>query len=216
MKAQTDLKWVIPNLDNERNFQADLSFEYRNEHLEFFVNSFYNKITDYIFLSPNGNFIEDSPVFEYLQEDAKLFGGEFGFHFHPHPLDWLHFENSFETVTGKQNNDDYLPLIPAKNLSNIIRIEFERDWIKKGYAFLKLKTTFAQNNISVFETKTNGYSLLSAGFGGDIKLFNNKLSINVSCNNLTNKTYVNHLSRLKPEGIYNIGRNFNLGLSYSL
>jgi hypothetical protein len=36
-------------------------------------------------------------------------------HFHPHPLDWLHYETSFETVTGKKQDGDYLPLIPANN-----------------------------------------------------------------------------------------------------
>jgi iron complex outermembrane receptor protein len=37
--------------------------------------------------------------------------GEIGLHFHPHPLDWLHYETSFETVTGKKQDGDYLPLI---------------------------------------------------------------------------------------------------------
>jgi iron complex outermembrane receptor protein len=27
----------------------------------------------------------------------------------------FHFESSFETVTGKKQNGDFLPLIPAKN-----------------------------------------------------------------------------------------------------
>jgi iron complex outermembrane receptor protein len=37
-----------------------------------------------------------------------------------------------------------------------------------------------------------------------------------SGNNLTDKVYVNHLSRLKSEGISNMGRNFTIGLSYNL
>jgi iron complex outermembrane receptor protein len=43
-------------------------------------------------------------VFSYIQNNAKLYGGEIGLHFHPHPLDWLHYETSFETVTGKKQN----------------------------------------------------------------------------------------------------------------
>jgi iron complex outermembrane receptor protein len=35
---------------------------------------------------------------------TMLYGGEIGLHFHPHPLDWLHYETSFETVTGKKQN----------------------------------------------------------------------------------------------------------------
>ena len=203
-------------LKSEQNFQTDVALEFKNDHLELFANGFYNKINNYIFLSPNGTFIDEDPVFLYLQDDAKLYGGEFGCHLHPHPLDWLHFESSFEMVTGKQNQGNYLPLIPANTLSNIIRVEFEKPWLKKGYTFIKLRTTFSQNNMSAFETNTNGYSILSAGFGGRFKLFKNDLEISVSGTNLINKRYINHLSRLKPDGIFNIGRNINIGFTYYL
>ena len=204
------------SLTEEQSFQTDLALEFKNKHLEVFANAFYNKVKDYIFLSPNGNIINGNDVFTYLQDDAKLYGGEFGLHFHPHPLDWLHIESSFETVTGKQDNGDYLPLIPANSVSNIFRVEFNNTTITKGYAFIKLKTVFNQNKISSFETKTSGYNLLSIGFGGKVKFLKHELSISVSGSNLTNKRYINHLSRLKTDGIFNIGRNFNVNISYTL
>jgi iron complex outermembrane receptor protein len=205
-----------PNLKNEQNFQSDLAIEFKNDHIEFFANAFYNKVNQYIFLSPIGMLIENSPAYNYEQADANLYGGEFGLHFHPHPLDWLHIESSFETVTGKQNDDSYLPLIPANTWNNTIRVEFKDSWIKEGYTFLKLSSTFDQNNVSVFETYTPGYNLLSAGAGGKIKIFDRELSVSISGNNLTDKQYINHLSRLKPDGIYNIGRNITVGLTYNL
>ena len=204
------------NLTNEQNFQTDLALEYKNEHVELFINGFYNIVNNYIFLSPNGAIIDGSPAYDYLQEDAALYGGEIGLHFHPHPLDWLHIESSFETVTGKQKNSSYLPLIPANSLNNTIRVEFDANWVKRGYAFVKLNSTFDQDNISDFETPTDGYNLLSAGFGGKLKVFKNELSVSISGSNLTDKQYINHLSRLKPDGIYNMGRNFNIGLTYTL
>ncbi len=205
-----------PNLTNEQNFQTDLALEYGNEHFELFVNGFYNIIQNYIYLSPNGELIDNTPVFDYLQNDARLYGGELGFHLHPHPLDWLHVESSFETVTGQQDDDSYLPLIPANTLNNTIRIELNNKWFQKGYAFITLKSTFEQNNVNEFETSTDNYDLLSAGIGGRVKLMKKDLAISVSGTNLTNKEYINHLSRLKPEGIFNIGRNFNVGLTYYL
>ncbi|WP_027127004.1 TonB-dependent receptor [Gelidibacter mesophilus] len=204
------------NLKNEQNFQADLALEYKSEHIEIFANAFYNKVNNYIFISPNGELIENTPVYTYLQEDANLFGGEIGLHIHPHPLDWLHLESSFETVTGKQKNAGHLPLIPANSLSNTLRVEFNTKSIDKIYAFMRLNTYFKQLNISNFETATDGYNLLSAGFGGTVNLFKNNLDIRVSGSNLTNKTYINHLSRLKSDGIYDIGRNINVGLTYTL
>ncbi|MEC3907402.1 TonB-dependent receptor [Tamlana sp. 2201CG12-4] len=205
-----------PNLTSEQNFQTDVALEFKNDHLELFANGFYNSINNYIFLSPTGDFIDNRPVYLYAQDDANLYGGEFGIHLHPHPLDWLHIESSFETVTGKQNNEAYLPLIPANSLTNMVRVEFEKPWIEKGYAFIKLRTTFDQNNISDFEITTPGYSLLSAGFGGSFSVFNKIMSVTVSGNNLTNKTYINHLSRLRSEGIFNMGRNINIGFTYNL
>ncbi len=204
------------NLKNEQNYQSDLALEYNNKHFEVFANGFYNHINDYIFLAPNGVTIDNTPVFNYLQSNARLYGGEFGVHLHPHPLDWLHLESSFETVTGKQENDNYLPLIPASSLTNTLRVEFENNTFKKSYAFIKLRSTFTQKNTTVFETTTPIYNLLSAGFGTTISLFNNPLNISISGTNLTDKVYVNHLSRLKPEGIANMGRNISFGLGYTL
>ncbi len=204
------------NLKNEQNFQIDLAVEFKNKHVEVFVNGFYNLVNDYIFLSPTDDEIDHNPVFLYTQDDARLYGGEIGLHFHPHPLDWLHFESSFETVTGKQSNDAYLPLIPANSLHNTVRVEFQNKYVQSGYAFVKLSSVFNQNNVSAFETTTDGYNLLSAGFGGSVKVFNNVLGITVSGTNLTDTNYISHLSRLKHDGIFNIGRNFNIGLTYTL
>ena len=211
-------RYEIGNIDlnNEQNFQTDVAFEFKNEHLELFANGFYNTINDYIFLAPNGEIIDEDPVFRYAQEDAKLYGGEFGLHLHPHPLDWIHFESSFAMVTGKQDNGAYLPLIPANNLTNTIRVEFENNSINQGYAFITLRSTFNQNNVSIFETPTRSYNLLCAGLGGNFTLFKNEVSFSLSGTNLTNKTYINHLSRLKPDGIFNMGRNISLAFTYNL
>ena len=203
------------DLKSEQNIQLDLAVEFKNDHLEIFANGFYNKVNNYIFLSPNGAVIDNDPVFVYLQDDARLYGGEFGLHIHPHPLDWLHVESSFETVVGKQDNNNYLPLIPANSLTNIIRVEFQNNTFKKGYVFGKLQTVFDQNKASTFETRTGGYSLLSAGIGSSFKLLKNDLNFHLSGNNLANKSYINHLSRLKSDGIFNIGRNINLGVTYN-
>lgn len=204
------------NLKNEQNFQTDLSIEYANEHFELFANGFYNLVNNYIYLSPNGNEIDGTPVFEYVQNDAKLYGGEIGFHLHPHPIHWLHLESSFETVIGQQKDDTYLPLIPANSWTNTLRAEFSNKIVDKGYIFVTLKSTFDQDHVSLLETETQGYDLLSAGIGGTVKLLKKDLSIALSATNLTNETYVSHLSRLKPDGIYNMGRNINLGLKYQL
>ena len=205
------------HLTKEQNFQTDLSLEYRNEHLEFFANGFYNAVNDYIFISPTDLIIDDTPVYDYLQKDAKLYGGELGFHLHPHPLDWLHLESSFETVTGKLKNNEYLPLIPANSLTNTFRVEFKDGKTRKNsIAYITLKNTFNQNNIGGFETRTAGYSLLSAGVESQFKIEKILFTLGVNGTNLTDKKYVSHLSRFKPEGIFNVGRSVNVNLKMEI
>lgn len=205
------------NLETEQNFQTDINLEYKNSHFEFFVNGFYNHVNNYIYTSPTGTVIEENEVFEYVQDDAKLYGGEVGLHFHPHPLDWLHFETSFETVTGKKQDSDYLPLIPANNWNSTIRTEFDiKDWLSDGFAAFNISNTFNQNNVSGFETRSNGYTLVNLGFGGRIKLSKTIFEVSLNANNLFNETYIAHLSRLKTDGIPNIGRNIILGFNFNI
>ncbi len=207
-----------PNLEHEQNIQTDISLEYKNKYMEFFVNGFYNAVKDFIFIEPNGEVIGEDDVFVYQQENAELYGGEIGFHLHPHPLDWLHFESSFETVIGKQNNGTYLPLIPANSLVNTIRMESKtaQNWLNNGYAYITLKSVFNQNNVGDFENTTKGYNLVNLGFGGDVLAFKTPFEVRLSAQNIFDKTYISHLSRLKTDGIANIGRNISLAVSIPL
>lgn len=205
------------NLKTEQNVQTDLNVEYKNSHFEFFANGFYNHINNYIYSAPSGIIIAQNDVFDYVQNDAKLYGGEFGIHFHPHPIDWLHFESSFETVTGQKQNGDYLPLIPANKWDNSIRAEFNvKKWLKEGFATLNISNTFNQNKVGGFETNSNGYVLVNLGIGGNVQFGKTAFSFNLNGNNLTNKSYIAHLSRLKTDGIPNMGRTIILGINFNI
>ncbi len=205
------------NLKNEQNFQTDLNLEYRNPHFEVFINGFYNHINNYIFISPNGNIIDANNVYDYVQDNASLFGGETGIHFHPHPLDWLHITSSFESVTGKKSNRNNIPLIPANKWNNAFKSEFKSTkYFKEGFAVLNVEYTLKQNKPSQFETKTNDYTLINIGFGGNVTLGKTVFDLNLNANNLFDKTYISHLSRLKTDGIPNIGRNIVMGVNFNI
>ena len=206
-----------PDLNNEQNFQVDLSLEWRNDHHEAFINAFHNTVSDYIFLNPTNERIEGDLVYEYDQGNASLYGGEIGFHLHPHPLDWLHWDSSYEMVIGKLSDGEYLPLIPANSLTNTLRIEL-RDLksMTNRYGFVRLKSVFEKNNIGEFETETGAYNLFSAGLGATLKAGASEFNIGISGNNLLDKTYFSHLSRLKADNIYNIGRNIQFSVSWNL
>ena len=205
------------NLKTEQNVQTDVNLEYYTNHFEFFINGFYNHINNYIYTSSTGEILDNNEVYSYIQNNANLYGGEIGVHFHPHPLDWLHFESSFETVTGEKQNGDYLPLIPANNWNNTIRTEFDiQNWLTDGFASINLSSTFNQNNVSGFETASLSYSLVNVGFGGTLKIGKTTFDINLNATNVFDKSYISHLSRLKANEINNIGRNIILGIKFKV
>ncbi len=205
------------NLKNEQNIQSDLNLEFKSNYFEFFINGFYNNINNYIYSVKNGTVIDTKDVYAYVQNNAKLFGGEIGLHFHPHPLDWLHFETSFESVTGKLKNGNFLPLIPANKINNTIRIELKTaKWLENGFFSINVPVTLNQKNVSGFETSSNDYTLLNLGLGGKVKFYKIVFNVNINSNNLLNKTYIAHLSRLKSQEIPNIGRNVVFGINFNL
>ncbi|WP_235856372.1 TonB-dependent receptor [Flagellimonas oceanensis] len=206
-----------PDLDSEQNFQVDLALEYGNKHLEAYINSFYNIVNDYIYLEPTGEFREMDPIYDFQQQNAILYGGEFGFHLHPHPIDWLHLESSYDIVFGELEDNSNLPLIPANRWTNTFRVEWKkRNQDYKCYAFVTLQTHFDQNKVADFETPTGRYNLFNVGVGGDMKIFNQKVGYSITGNNLFDKNYISHLSRLKADGIANIGRNISFNLNVPL
>ena len=233
------------NLQSERSLQLDGGIEFASEHMSVSANLFVNRINNFIYyeklrsgngsdsiLTKDGN---DFFAFRFNQTNATLYGGEANFDIHPHPLDWLHIENSFSYVRGKlsqtQDGSRNLSFIPAARLIN----ELKGDFYKKGntlknlYIKLELDNTFAQNNPFTgynTETSTRGYSLLNGGFGGDIASRGKTLfSLYFSANNIIDVAYQNHLSRLKytavnnvtgRQGVFNMGRNFSVKVNVPL
>lgn len=205
------------NLKNEQNVQFDVAIDYTKEHFDFFVNGFYNHITNYIFIQPTGAEIDGNIVYNYTQNNAALFGGETGIHFHPHPFDWLHITSSYEMVIGQQRGNLDLPLLPANVWKNNFKASFNvNSTFKNAYVFVQANYTLAQNRISSFETPTPDYLLLGSGIGTDVHWNKLNFKLFVTGTNLLNKEYIAHLSRLKSDGVFNMGRNIVLGLNFNL
>lgn len=205
------------NLKSERNFQSDISLEYSSSHFEIYTNSFYNRINNYIFIAPTGVILDNNFVYRYAQNNAELYGGEFGIHIHPHPIDWLHYNSNFQMVIGKQFNGNNLPLIPADKITNTVRAELNiSKKLENLNVFITLENDLAQKKVSQFETPSKGYNLVNVGLFGTLKGKKTKTTINLNANNLFNKTYISNLSRLKDNGIPNIGRNIVVGIKFNL
>ncbi len=205
------------NLTNENATQIDFSFNYKEEHFQFSVNPFYNYIKNYIFLSPTNVIIDNNPVFEYLQKDAFLYGGELGIHYHPHQLHWLHFESDLSSVFAEDKSKNALPLIPQTKLNTTLRAEFstkKRITIKNIY--LQHIYKFKQNRIGLFETLSNAYNLVNIGASIEIQTKRNPIEISTGFKNVFNNKYIDHLSRFKKLDIPNQGINYYINLKIKI
>lgn len=202
------------NLVPEKAYETDFSIHYHKENFTFEIAGFYNMINHYIFISPTGDTTASGiNIFRYRQSNSVLFGGEADLHIHPKPMEWLHFETTFSSVIGKQENSDYLPFIPAHKLRFELRAEKENLlFLQKAFVSVFTSTAFNQNKAAPDETTTKGYTLLDLSIGGNIKIENQLMSVSLSANNLFDKKYVDHLSTLKEVGFYNPGRNIALNL----
>lgn len=233
------------SLRSETSLQMDGGLNFNYEHFSIDVSAFYNRLNDFIFyrklesafggdslVNNGGDFI---PAFKFNQQDAKLAGFEASIDIHPHPLDWLHFENAVSFVRGQFDNpidgSNNIPLIPAARLTSELKADFKKlnNTIHNFYAKLELDKTFKQNNpFTGFETETatDGYALLNAGVGADIVNGKKTLfSVYLGANNITDVAYQSHLSRLKYTaenmvsgrmGVFNTGRNFSFKVNVPL
>ena len=228
------------NLKPETSLQLDASIVFNSAHVSAEFSVFQNDINHYIFTeklaAKNGlDSIPDPaqpvPAYQYVQGQAQLRGGEFFIDLHPHPLDWLHFENGFSFVsalnTSQRRSDStkYLPFIPAPRYQSELRGNFKK--IGNGLAnpFVKIEFShvWPQNRVLLenrTETPTPSYSLWNAGLGADIVTAKGAtlFSFYFTVNNIFDVAYQNHLSRLKYGaenqvtgrfGVFNAGRNFS-------
>ncbi len=213
------------NLKQETSLQFDLGLEYTAEKITFGLNAYSNRIYNYIY---PGNFNNETtpftdeeglttilPVYRFVQTDASLVGGEASIDFHL--IKAIHFENTFSYVKGTNRaNDSALPFIPAASLNNELRFEPSIKGLNDSFFKIGLTNVFKQDRFDSFETQTNGYTLLDAGIGTAFKVKNGKVNVWITGQNLSDKLYYNHLSRYKPVGIYNQGRNVSFGISVPL
>ncbi len=212
-----ETRYEVGNSDlvPQKAYESDISIHYHVGNLTLDLAGFYNIIDDYIFISPTTDTTPGGDqVYRYGQADAALVGGEAGFHFHPERLKWVHFEGAFSTVSGKQDNGDYLPFIPANKLNFELKFEKEKMGIlKDSFIRINSSTAFRQDRPAPDEEATDGYTLADAGIGTTIPAGKFAFRLQLSVNNLFDKKYIDHLSTLKEVNYFNPGRNVAISVT---
>jgi iron complex outermembrane receptor protein len=198
------------NLSAETSLQTDFSFQINNDDSLVSFDLFYNSINDYIYLSPGSEFEDGFRVYNYLQQNAKLYGGEI--HLNKQTsLSWLKYYSSLEYIFGESSDGEALPFISPLTFNQVFNVDFGNDYSLEIDFIAKAK----QGRVSVFEEKTDGYTLLNLSGVWETELLGNDLDVFWSVDNVFDKEYYDHLSRLKTAGIHEMGRNISIGLKYN-
>ncbi|MBP6978193.1 MAG: TonB-dependent receptor [Bacteroidales bacterium] len=202
------------HLSPENAYETDMSMHYHGEFLSFDLAGFYNIIKDYIYISPTTDTTcSGEEIYRYSQTNALLYGGEAGIHFHPKSFPWMHIQGTYAYVTGKQDNDTYLPYIPAQKFHYEISAErSEIGCFKRPSIKLSALTALKQDNTSPYETESDGYTIVNLSVYTELKISRQILILGISANNLFNTRYFDHLSTLKPLNYYNEGINISVSL----
>ncbi len=235
------------DLKAETSFQADGGVEVSSDHVSFSVAAFYNHISHFIFYEKMQNAAggdstlidpgigQQLTVFRFDQKTANLYGTELSLDVHPHPLDWLHIENTF-TFTRAQFTEDVdgtkdVPFIPAARLVSGLKGNFLSRGRSLRNLYLGVESDYTFKQTHPFtgyntETATSDYWLVDVNAGTDIVLKNKTLfSVHLSAMNIGDVAYQSHLSRLKylavnnvtgRMGIFNMGRNFGIRINVPL
>ncbi|HET6225092.1 MAG TPA: TonB-dependent receptor, partial [Bacteroidia bacterium] len=226
-----------PHLKAETSFQTDAALGVNTHHITVELDLFRNSIDNFIFSRKlnsmnGGDSIRDGySTFKFVSGKATLLGGEIMIDIHPHPLDWLHVENSFSYVQSVQENQPdstkYLPFTPAPKIQSELKADIKSKGKRFSNTYLKLEVEnyLKQDKFYIAygtETATPAYTLLNLGAGTEIKNKDHVFcSLYISVNNLLDAAYQNNLSRLKytPEnyatgrmGVYGMGRNVSVKL----
>ncbi|GEO10023.1 TonB-dependent receptor [Segetibacter aerophilus] len=239
------------NFKPEFSLQEDLGINYNTPHITINAEIFNNNVSNFIFnqkvLNNKGEdsvIVPGNQTFQFQAAKAHLYGAEISVDIHPHPLDWLHFENSLSLVYGNNqgvnnqkslsDSSKYLPFVPPLHTFSEIRGNFKKLSRHFSNAFVKvqLENYAAQKRVYLAyntETYTPGYRTVNAGFGADVTNAKGKtiVTFSVIADNLFDVAYQSHLNRLKYfepypnssrqyNGIYNMGRNFSLKLNFPL
>ncbi len=217
-------------IDSERSNRISGTYGYSNSNLNLQVESYYNKINDFIYIVPSplgivplirGPF----PIWEYIQTDAHFFGVDMSANYQITPYWKANHKSSFIKAYDTKAN---LPLIDIPAFTTLNGITYSNTNWHNFNATIQSEWALEQNE---FPTEFNytvpianeddiyvdlsppaGYHLMHFKSEITLPIFKQaSLNIQFSVDNVFNTNYRNYLNRLRFFAD-DIGRNFRLQL----
>ena len=195
-----------PDFVKEVSNGVEASLRASRPGFSFSVAAYYNWFSDYVYEAATGAVIDDLPVFQFAQADARYYGIEAEFSARVATLGGFAVnidgvgDYTRATITGV----GFAPRIPPLRLlggiegkSDSFELRAEVEWTAK------------QDHLAAFETPTPGFTLVNASatvrpFGAE-----SKASLTLSANNIFNVEARRHASFLKDYAPL-AGRDFRI------
>ena len=181
-----------PDLGTEVGTGLDVFLRFASERLQAEVTVFRNAISGYVYGQDTGEISQvQLPVYQFQGDDALLRGFEGGFDLGL--AGGFGVDGTVSYVHGAlAETREPLPLIPP--LQGRFGVGVDQPlWFVRGEAELVRR----QDRIGEFETATDGYAVLHASSGVRLTVAGRLHVVTASVENLTDREYRNHLSRVK-------------------
>ncbi|WP_294261700.1 TonB-dependent receptor [uncultured Sphingomonas sp.] len=183
-----------PTFAKEKSWGLEATLRGSAPGVSFALAGYYNWFNDYIYQSPTGEIIDDLPVFQYAQADARVWGFEA-----EAKADLATFGTTKLSIDGLA---DYVrttitgvgpaPRIPP--LRMLGGIEANGDQFNGR---VEVEHVFEQDRVTDFELPTNDYTMVNASLAFKPFGRGNATSLTLSANNLFDVEARRHASFLK-------------------
>ncbi|MEM7415145.1 MAG: TonB-dependent receptor [Gemmatimonadota bacterium] len=181
-----------PELGTEVGRGFDAFVRYGSDQVEAEFTGFYNDVSGYVYGENTGRISRvQLPIYQYQANDAVLTGFEGSLHWQFAPR--FEFEGTGSYVRGTlSGTDEPLPLIPP--LQGRAAVSYDGTvWFAGSEAELAAE----QNRLGEFEEATSGYVVFHLHGGVRLTLGGRLHVLTLNLENLSDKVYRNHLSRVK-------------------
>lgn len=207
------------NIKQETSTNIDFGFRRFSGDFGYTVNFFYNDIENFYYQQNTGLIFDEEhgletaepghddgmAVYQFVSKDAKLYGIEFDVHYQLNANAMVKLFG--DSTTAKLADDEgNLPRIPANKLGSELQYTIS-DW----QFSLTGTHYFEQNDITAYETATDGYTLFDAQANYQLTVGPVDTQFYINIDNITDELGFVHSSFIKDQAPLP-GRNFRLGV----
>lgn len=201
------------NLQSERGWQLDASYEYEANLFRFAVSPYVNWFSNFIYLRPTGAWSilpHAGQIYQYTGSKVLLSGVEADFSIEL-PIG-LGYNFSGEYIyTQNRDEKTALNFSPPAVFRNTISYRHER-W----FASVELNSILKQTRVAKNEQTTDGAQLLNLNVSYKLPIMGDFMTLSLAFRNLFNTKYFNHLSFYRKVEIPEPGRNIQLSIHVPL